>query len=206
MDTNEHFDTIDQVRREAIICCRCDLCYGRQNVVFGEGPVPARLMIVGEGPGAEEDEQARPFVGRAGKLLDRLLLDAGIRREEAWVSNTVRCRPTAKSDSSVRNRPPRVPEIRACDIWMTQELRFVSPNLLVCLGAVPAQALIDRKFRITQERGQWHEGRNGIPAIATYHPAYVLRLTGEDRRSIESQMLEDLRMVAARLSEMSQAA
>jgi uracil-DNA glycosylase len=206
MDTNERFDTIEQVRDEALICCRCDLCYGRRNVVFGIGPVPARLMIIGEGPGADEDEQGIPFVGRAGKLLDGLLQDAGIRREATWVTNTVRCRPTAKSDGGVRNRPPRITEIRACDIWTSQELRFVSPGLLVCLGAVPAQALISRTFRITQERGRWHEGRNGIRAIATYHPAYVLRLAGDDRRAIESQMLEDLRMVSARLSEMSQAA
>lgn len=206
MDTSEHFETIEQVREEAIICCRCDLCYGRTNVVFGDGPVPARLMIVGEGPGADEDEQARPFVGSAGKTLDKLLGEAGIPREEVWVTNTVRCRPTAKSDSGVRNRPPRADEIRACNIWMTQELRFVLPEMLVCLGAVPAQALIDRKFRITQERGKWHTGRDGISATATYHPAYVLRLTGEDRRAVESQMLDDLRMVAARLSQSRRAA
>jgi uracil-DNA glycosylase family protein len=206
MDTNEHFDTIDQVRDEALICCRCDLCYGRRNVVFGAGPAPARLMIVGEGPGADEDEQGIPFVGRAGKLLDGLLRDAGIRREETWITNVVRCRPTVKSEGSVRNRPPRITEVRACDIWMSQELRFALPDLLVCLGAVPAQALIDRTFRIAQERGRWQEGTNGIPAIATYHPAYALRLAGEDRRVIESQMLEDLRMVSARMSEMRQAA
>lgn len=206
METSEHFDTILKVREEAIICCRCDLCYGRQNVVFGNGPVPARLMIVGEGPGADEDEQGIPFVGRAGKLLDRILEDAGIRREDAWVTNIVRCRPTAKSDSTVRNRPPRADEVKACNIWMTQELRFVSPEMIVCLGAVPAQALIDRKFRITQGRGQWHTERDGIPTTATYHPAYVLRLRDADRRAVESQMVEDLRIVADRLAQVSPAA
>ena len=200
MGEQEHWRTIDDVRADAIVCCRCDLCYTRTHVVFGEGPAPARLMIVGEGPGADEDERARPFVGRAGKLLDSLLSDAGIRREDAWITNIVRCRPVTKQAGALRNRAPGADEIRACNIWMAQEYRFVSPQFVVCLGAVPAQVLISPGFRIGEGRGRWHESRDGIPTTATYHPAYTLRLIGEDRRSIEEQMLEDFRFVAGHLA------
>jgi uracil-DNA glycosylase family protein len=189
----EHFRTIEEVRAEAVVCPRCSLCQSRTHVVFGEGPVPARLMLVGEGPGADEDRGARPFVGRAGRLLDRLLSEAGIIRDDVWVTNIVRCRPATKSDGTLRNRPPRADEIAACDVWMTQEYRFVSPELVVCLGAVPAQALISRDFRLPEGRGRWCAGRGGIPTTATYHPAYLLRLGRADREVIQAQMLYDLR-------------
>ena len=202
----QRWQTIEQVRADASICCRCDLCYGRTCVVFGDGPAPAPLMIVGEGPGAKEDKAARPFVGRAGKLLGEILARAGLRREEVWITNTVRCRPTAPSDAGVKNRAPRADEIRACGLWMDQEYRFVSPLLVVCLGSVPAQALISRGFRIGQGRGDWHEGRHGIPTTATYHPAYVLRLRGDDRDGIEAKMAQDFGVVAERLSEIRRAA
>jgi len=195
----EHFRTIEEVRSEALTCRRCDLCCPRTQVVFGEGPVPARLMLVGEGPGADEDRIGRPFVGRAGKLLDDVLARAGIRREDAWVTNIVRCRPTRATRAGVRNRAPRAHQIRACDLWMTQELRFVSPSAIVCLGAVSAGALISRGVRIAESRGRWLVAGDGIPAIATYHPAYLLRLGGANREAAESRMLDDLRAASARL-------
>jgi uracil-DNA glycosylase len=200
MAAQDRWQTIDEVRSSATVCCRCDLCRTRMHVVFGEGPAPARLMIVGEGPGAEEDEQARPFVGRAGKMLDQLLADVGIGRQDIWVTNMVRCRPTARENGAARNRAPRADEINACNIWMTKEYRFVLPELVVCLGAIPAQNLISRGFRIGEGRGKWHIGRGDIPSTATYHPAYVLRLRGDDRRMIEARMLDDMKMVAARLA------
>lgn len=203
MTVESHWQTIDEVRSEAVVCCRCDLCYGRKHVVFGEGPVPARLMLVGEGPGEQEDEQGRPFVGRAGKLLDDLLSESGLSREECWVTNIVRCRPTTKQGGVLRNRAPTAAEISACDLWMTQEFRFVSPEFVVCLGAVPAKALVSRSARLSTDRGRWHTGRNGIPTVVTYHPAYVLRLRTEDRSRVESAMLDDLRMVADRLRRVS---
>ncbi|MHB0912715.1 MAG: uracil-DNA glycosylase [Armatimonadota bacterium] len=187
---------IDEVRIEALTCCRCDLCHGRTQVVFGEGPVPAPLMIVGEGPGGDEDRIGRPFVGRAGHVLDSVLGGAGIARESCWVTNIVRCRPTELREGVVRNRAPRADEIRACDLWMTQEYRFVQPRAVVCLGTVPAKALIGRGFAIGTGRGRWHEGKGGIPTTATYHPAYLLRLRGDDRRRVEQQMLEDFQMAA----------
>lgn len=201
-----HWDTIEEVHTDAIVCCRCDLCYGRTHVVFGDGSAPARLMIVGEGPGADEDKQAKPFVGRAGKLLNQLLEEAGLRREDIWVTNIVRCRPTTKQGETIRNRDPNSTEIKACNIWMNQEYRFVSPEFVVCLGGVPAQALISRGFKIGEGRGKWHTGRNDIPTAATYHPAYVLRLRDEDRRRVESQMRDDLKMAAAGLEKTKRAA
>ncbi|MHB0997913.1 MAG: uracil-DNA glycosylase [Armatimonadota bacterium] len=193
---DERWQTIDVVRYEASVCCRCDLCYTRKHVVFGDGPTPARIMIVGEGPGADEDIHAKPFVGRAGKLLDNILLEAGIKRDETWITNTVRCRPVAQENGVYRNRTPRADEIKACEIWTHEEYRFVHPEAVVCLGAVPAQAFISKNFRIGEGRGKWHIGRNDIPTTATYHPAYVLRLRGEDRQNIQAKMVEDLRMAA----------
>jgi DNA polymerase len=205
-EEEDRWRTIEEVRQEAIVCCRCDLCYGRTRVAFGEGPAPARLMIVGEGPGEEEDKAARPFVGRAGKLLDKLLEEAGVNRTDAWVTNIVRCRPATQEEGKLRNRTPRASEIKACNIWMTQEYRFVSPELVVCLGAVPAQALIGRGFRISEGRGRWHEGRNTIPTTATYHPAYILRLRSPDRDRLQAEMVEDFRVAAERLAGQSRAA
>lgn len=201
-----HWNNIEEVRAEALVCCRCDLCYGRTHVVFGEGPSDARAMIVGEGPGREEDEAARPFVGKAGKYLDRLLEEAGLDRETLWVTNIVRCRPTRREDDKLRNRAPRTTEIRACDIWTSATYHFVNPDLVMCLGAAPAQALISKDFRIGEGRGRWHEGREGRLTTATYHPAYVLGLRGEDRRSIEEQMLADFAMMRSELEKLRMAA
>ncbi len=203
---NENWRTIDDVRREAVVCCRCDLCYSRAHVVFGEGRSLSTLMIVGEGPGADEDAQGRPFVGRAGRLLDEVLSATDIDRDDVWVTNIVRCRPVAKRDNNLRNRAPRADEIKACGIWMDQEYRFVSPQLVLCLGVTPAQALISRQFKISEGRGKWHAGRNDVPTTATYHPAYIFRLGVDDRKSVESQMREDLQMVADRLGTIKHAA
>src|SRR5919108_6072857 len=124
----EQWPGIDAVRAEALGCVRCRLSEGRvQQVVFGEGNPHALLMIVGEGPGEEEEAQGRPFVGRAGKLLDRLLAEVGIQRDDIWVTNVVRDRPKQLAGGVVKNRPPPADEIRACSLWMTAELHFVRP-------------------------------------------------------------------------------
>lgn len=206
MSEDRHWTSLEAVRAEAVVCCRCDLCHGRTHVVFGEGPPDARAMIVGEGPGREEDAAARPFVGMAGKLLDKLLGQSGLDRGEIWVTNIVRCRPTAEQDGRLRNRAPKVSEIRACDIWTAATYRFVDPDVVLCLGGAPAQALIGKGFRIGEGRGRWHEGRDGKLTTATYHPAYVLRLRGEDRRIIEEQMLQDLVLMRSQLEILRKAA
>ena len=193
-----HWHTIEEVRRDAIVCCRCPLCYNRTHVVFGEGPTPARLMIVGEGPGADEDAAGTPFVGKSGKTLDKMLSDAGLRREDIWVTNIVRCRPVSLTERGLQNRAPRPEEIKACMLWMDQEYRFVQPEVVLCLGLLPAQALIRRSLELADGRGKWHEGRHGVPTAVTYHPA--MRYMGQNKKPVvEAQMAEDFKMVAAHL-------
>ena len=201
MSKSGRWRTIDEVRADASVCCRCDLCYTRTWVVFGQGPAPARIMLVGEGPGAEEDMAGRPFVGKAGYLLNGLLAEAGVSRENIWVTNIVRCRPVAPSPTGGRNRPIRPDEVRACDVWLAQEFRFARPEVVVCLGTLPAQVLISRSFRMKQDQGRWYEGRGGIPAIATYHPSYVPRFRWKEREIVQAQMVRVFKMALARAAE-----
>lgn len=186
--------TIQEVRAEAVVCCRCNLCYSRTLVVFGEGPAPAELMIVGEGPGADEDACGQPFVGKSGRLLDRLLAEAGLSRDEIWVTNIVLCRPADVTETGPRNRAPKPDEIRACDLWMSQEVRLVSPQAILCLGGISAQSMISSKLKIGETRGKWYTGRHGIPLTATHHPALRYRKRGQ-LEIAEAELLDDLRMV-----------
>ena len=198
--------SLDEVRDEASVCCRCDLCHGRTHVVFGEGPPGARALIVGEGPGREEDETGRPFMGRAGEYLNELLARAGVDRDSLWITNIVRCRPTISRNGLVDNRAPKGAEIRACDIWTSATYRFVNPEIVMCLGGAPAQILIHKSFRVDDDRGVWHEGREGKLTAATYHPAYVQRFGGENRRIMEELMIEDFRMLRSKMEELRKAA
>jgi DNA polymerase len=150
-------------------------------------------MIVGEGPGTDEDARGKPFVGRAGEFLDEVLAKAGIDRWEVWITNTVRCRPVDLAGDRLRNRAPEAHEIKACEVWMAQEFRFTAPQAVICLGATSAHALISRDFLIGEGRGKWYSGRDGIPTTATYHPAYALRFDKLRRAEIESQMVNDFR-------------
>lgn len=183
------------LRAPALSCIRCDLKLTRTHVVFGEGNPHARLILFGEAPGADEDESGRPFVGRAGQVLDGLLADAGIRREEIWVSNTVKCRPTKAEGRRVANRPPRVGEIRACAIWREGEMDLIRPPLICCLGATAAATILGREVKMTRERGTWSEGPFGSRVLITYHPSYVLRQVGPDYDRIRGEALADLREV-----------
>lgn len=148
------------------------------NAVFGEGPVGATVAIVGEAPGEQEDRAGKPFVGRAGKLLNELLEEAGIDRSEVYVTNTVKVRPTSEKDGRIKNRPPRVGEVREGVEILIPELRAVGPDVLVMLGNTPSKALIDKSFAMKKDRGVLRESILDLPAIATYHPAYLLRLQG----------------------------
>ena len=148
------------------------------NAVFGEGPIGATVAIVGEAPGEQEDRAGKPFVGRAGKLLNELLEEAGIDRSEVYVTNTVKVRPTAEKDGRIKNRPPRVGEVREGVEILIPELRAVGPAVLVLLGNTPSKALIDKAFAMKKDRGVLRESILHLPAIATYHPAYLLRLQG----------------------------
>jgi uracil-DNA glycosylase family 4 len=149
-------------------CKRCKLCHGRTHLVFGEGSAKARLVFVGEGPGREEDLAGRPFVGEAGRLLTKIIENGmGLKREEVYICNVVKCRPP-------QNRDPEEDEIEACLPFLKEQLRIISPEVICTLGRIPAQALFSREFRITRERGRWYSFLD-IPVMPTYHPAYLLR-------------------------------
>jgi uracil-DNA glycosylase family 4 len=154
-------------------CARCRLRAGCRQVVFGEGPEDAGLVLIGEGPGANEDEQGRPFCGRAGELLDRILAAAGFRREDVYVSNVVLCRPPG-------NRTPADDEVAACRPWLERRLELLRPRVVVALGATAVRALVHPKARITQVRGQWHR-RGDAWVMPTFHPAALLRDPGKKR-------------------------
>ena len=152
---------------EVSACTKCRLSEGRNTVVFGEGSLDADIMFVGEGPGQREDETARPFVGPAGQLLDRMLGDIGLKRSEVYIANVVKCRPP-------KNRDPLDIEQQACRRWLQRQIELVDPKIIVCLGRIAAKALIDENFKITREHGQWYD-ISGRRWMATYHPSALLR-------------------------------
>ncbi len=166
-----------------------------EDSVFGEGSLNSRLTLVGEAPGKQEVEEGRPFVGNAGKLLDKLLEEAGIDRSKVYVTNIVKVRPTKESGGRTMNRPPRAGEIREGIEVLREELDLVKPRALVLLGSTPAKALIKKSFILKSERGTPFDSELGLPALATYHPAYLLRLRGADSEDYDQTregVIEDL--------------
>lgn len=161
--------------------------------VFGEGDIFASLMLVGEAPGKEEAASGRPFVGPAGAVLNRLLDALDIPRECLWVTNLVKIRPTVEtSHNNKANRPPRAGEIAAHRGILEAEIKIIRPKVILCLGAVPASALIHPGFRIAEEHGISFPGPNRSRIMATYHPAYLLRLRGPAYESVRDAMAADL--------------
>lgn len=171
---------IAALREEALGCQGCGLCETRTNVVFGEGNPNSPLVIVGEGPGETEDKTGRPFVGRAGQLLDECLYACGITRKHIFITNVVRCRPTLIGETGrLQNRPPTADEASACvSSWLEPILGTIEPLVILCLGAPSANTIIHKGFKITSERGKFFESRYARYAIAGLHPAYILRQEG----------------------------
>ncbi len=164
-------------------CRRCALCEGRTQTVFGVGSHNADWMIVGEAPGAEEDRQGEPFVGAAGQLLNRMLRAVGLAREQVFIANTLKCRPPG-------NRDPHADELAACRTYLARQIALVNPRLLLVVGRVAAQALLASDLPIGRLRGQVHElPGSGIPVVATYHPAYLLRSPDQKRRAWQDLLL-----------------
>ncbi len=193
------FDSLAEARAAALGCVRCDLATTRCQVVFGEGRPAPPLMIVGEGPSEADDNSGHPFSGPSGRVLNAWLDALGLTRDDVWLTNVVRCRPTQQEGRRLRNRPPRSAEIGACRLWMDTELRLVRPRLILCVGATAARSLLGRDFKMTRDRGRWVETAGGTPALATYNPAYVLRLEDEPRAQAEAEVAADLASVRARL-------
>jgi uracil-DNA glycosylase len=192
--------SIETLRSEAASCQACDLYKLGTQTVFGEGPTDADLMLMGEVPGDQEDKAGHPFVGPAGKILDRALGEAGIARDRVYVTNAVK-HFKWKPQGKVRlHQKPNAKEIAACRVWWTQELAVVRPKVLCCLGATAAQAVFGPKFRVTKQRGEFMDLVEGVQGVATIHPSSILR-ADDERREVEYQdFVDDLRAVAERLA------
>lgn len=170
------------------------------EMVFGEGPLDARFVMIGEAPGENESIAKRPFVGRAGQLLNRLLQDAGIDRKQVYVTNVVKVRPTAPGVSGrLKNRAPRVGEIKEGLTILLPELALINPAALILFGNVPSKALIGKGFAMGANRGTWFTTAADIPALSTYHPAYILRLEGADEERTRQLVINDLRTASSAL-------
>jgi DNA polymerase len=168
--------TLDALRDASLGCPRCRLAESRQHVVFGEGDPTAEIMVVGEAPGAEEDRTGRPFVGKAGKLLDLLLATAGFQRESVFICNVLKCRPPS-------NRNPQPDEVEACSPYLLRQVELVQPRVIIAFGTFAAQTLLGTDVSIGKLRGRAHRYRptpehEGVPLIPTYHPAALLRNPG----------------------------
>lgn len=188
----QHADeTLEVIRLDLGDCRRCKLCPTRRNIVFGEGNPKAELMFVGEGPGADEDASGRPFVGRAGQLLTKMIEAMGYKREDVYIANTVKCRPP-------ENRTPEKDELDTCIPFLFRQIAVIRPKVIVALGNPAQQSLLDTKTGITRMRGSFHDypRLTGIKVMPTFHPAYLLRSPDKKREA-----WEDLKMVRDFLSE-----
>jgi DNA polymerase len=173
--------TLDQVRAELGECARCKLHQHRQRIVFGVGNPSARLVFVGEAPGADEDAQGEPFVGRAGQLLTKIIEAMGMRREDVYICNIIKCRPP-------NNRTPETDEIMACQPFLLKQLGAIGPRFICALGGPAAQTLLQTKEPISRLRGRFHD-YHGIPLLPTFHPAFLLRNPNEKKTVWEDMKL-----------------
>lgn len=168
-------NSLEELQKMAGNCARCGLRSGCSGVVFGEGNPEARLMLIGEGPGADEDRLGRPFVGKAGQLLDKILAAIGLERfKHVFIANVVKCRPPG-------NRAPRSNEAELCLPWLYRQIELIAPRIIVLLGSTALQNLIEPDARITSMRGKWLVSKSGIKIMPTYHPAALLRDTSKKR-------------------------
>jgi uracil-DNA glycosylase len=188
------FETIERVQDDSLLkiredlgdCTRCKLHKKRNKLVFGDGSAKAQLVFVGEGPGADEDAQGLPFVGRAGKLLTQMIEAMGLQRKDVYICNVVKCRPP-------ENRTPEPDEVQTCSPYLLRQIDVIDPKVIVCLGAVAAKTLLQTARGISQYRGEWQEWR-GRKLMATYHPAYLLR-----NPPAKADVWKDLQKVMAEL-------
>jgi DNA polymerase len=183
---------LEQIAEQVRSCCQCGLGRERTNAVPGEGSPTARIMFIGEAPGADEDAQGRPFVGRAGQLLDKIIAACGLKRNDVFIANILKCRPPG-------NRDPKPEEIISCLPLLQRQIELINPEVIVALGAHAARTLLDTNKSIGQLRGQFHDyyigiGHAPLRLMATYHPAYLLRNYSADNRR---RVWEDMKKVLA---------
>jgi uracil-DNA glycosylase len=185
-DSGSKKQTLEEIREEIGECTRCKLHEGRTNIVFGQGNPRARLVFVGEGPGRDEDIQGQPFVGRAGQLLTKIINAMGLKRSDVYICNVVKCRPPA-------NRTPEQDEIVTCQQFLIKQLRAIDPAVIVCLGSVAAQSVLNTKAKLGDLRGDFHTYGN-TKLMVTYHPAALLRNPG-----FKKPLWEDMQLVMKEL-------
>lgn len=176
------YETWDELEKSIVDCNKCKLCSGRRNIVFGQGNKEADIMFIGEGPGADEDLQGFPFVGKAGKLMDMAFDGVGIKREEVYIANIVKCRPP-------NNRVPEIDEVTSCLNYLRNQVLLVKPKIIVLLGSTALKNILGDEKSITAARGNWVQ-KKGIYYMPTWHPAALLR---DESKKIE--FWKDLRLV-----------
>jgi uracil-DNA glycosylase family 4 len=194
MAVTEKAEELEKIAEQTRQCRLCDLGSLRTNAVPGEGSPNSRIMFIGEAPGAEEDAQGRPFVGRAGQLLDKIIIACGLKRNDVYIGNILKCRPP-------ENRDPRAEEIISCLPYLQRQIEVIEPEIIVALGAHAARTLLDTTKSIGQLRGHFEEycagiGRPPIKLMATYHPAYLLRNYSQENRK---RVWEDMKKVLTEL-------
>ncbi len=185
-------DSFEQIRKDIHACQLCGLCKSRKNVVPGIGNEHAKLVLIGEAPGADEDIQGIPFVGKAGKHLDKILAAAGFKKEELYICNILKCRPP-------NNRDPNLGEMKVCTPFLQRQLALIKPKLIGCLGNISAHYVISPSIPgITRIRGQWFDSIFGIPTFAMYHPSYLIRSESREKGSPNWQMWQDIKALKAK--------
>ena len=180
---------LDALRQEIGDCTRCKLHTGRNNLVFGEGNPKARLLFAGEGPGRDEDRTGRPFVGRAGHLLDKIIEAMGLKREDTYICNVIKCRPP-------ENRTPQDDEMRTCGIFLVRQIEIIRPRHIVCLGSTAAKYVLGINQAMGKIRGRFFEHSSGARILPTYHPAYLLR-----NPNAKKPVWEDMQKVMAEMKQ-----
>jgi uracil-DNA glycosylase family 4 len=189
ISTTSRFESLEQTAGAAAQCQRCGLCKTRTNVVFSRGNAQAKLMIVGEGPGQQEDETGLPFVGRAGQLLDKILASVNIDREkDVYICNIVKCRPP-------QNRVPTSDEMNACREFLDHQIKFVQPKLILLAGSTAVQAVLQVKDPISRIRGKWCDYKNDVKVMPIFHPSYLLRNESKEVGSPKWFMWQDIKEV-----------
>ena len=197
MSPSKSAPSIRALRTRARDCRACDLWKPATQTVFGEGPEDARIVLLGEEPGDAEDRQGHPFVGPAGKLLKRALGDAGIDWEKVYMTNVVKHFKFVPRGKRRLHQRANAAEQAACRQWLDAEFARIRPQVIVCLGATAAKAMLGASFALLRGRGRWIEHRSGARVMATVHPAYVLRVSPTDRERVYAEFVADLRHAAS---------
>lgn len=185
------YQEMDELEKSIINCKKCKLCQRRQNIVFGEGNTNTKVMFIGEGPGGDEDKEGRPFVGKAGQLMNKAFDVVGIKRENVYIANIIKCRPP-------QNRDPELDEIEACINYLRNQVMIIKPQIIVLLGRISLQNIVGKEYKITASRGKWIE-KKGRLYMPTWHPAALLR---DETKKID--FIKDLIKVTEKLEELEQ--